>query len=268
MRALFFGLDWAAQPTYVLLAVIAIWYFYRLLQARSEMSATYFELERDLARRRQANALTIIVIAAEVAILLFGVQVRAVPFLEAERDMDTVAIAQEGVIEDIEFSSPTPQANNAGLNLEVPPPLDEDVDIIVLTPTPTPTPVGTIIPNAPPIEGCADPQAQLQVPANGQRVFSPLVVQGTAFTDNFKEAKLEISGPTTEGDYWVLSSVPAPARENEVLAQFTPALYEEGTYEFRLVVFDITNTLISFCKVTIYITDPPNAATATPSAGG
>ncbi|MGB7340904.1 MAG: hypothetical protein WBC91_18550 [Phototrophicaceae bacterium] len=269
MRALFFALDWAAQPAYVLLAVIVIWYFYRLLQARSEMSATYFELERDLARRRQANAITTILIAFEVAVLLFGVQVRAVPFLEAERDMDTIVVAQEGVIEDIEFSTPTPASvDGGGLNIEVGPPLDEDTDIIVLTPTPTPTPVGTIIPNAPPVEGCEDPRAQLQVPANGQRVFSPLLVRGTAFTDNFKEAKLEISGPTTLGDFLVVTGGIASAQQVTELGNFVPGPYEEGAYQFRLMVFDITNTLVSFCQVTIFISDPPNAATATPSAGG
>ena len=65
MRSIFFLLDWIAEPLYILLAVLVLWYFYRLLQARSESSSTYFELERDLARRRQANAITIMILALQ-----------------------------------------------------------------------------------------------------------------------------------------------------------------------------------------------------------
>src|SRR5690606_25923464 len=129
MRGIFFLLDWVAQPFYILLAVIAAWYFYRLLQARSEMSATYFELERDLARRRQAHAITIMVIMLEIAILLLGVQVRAVPFLEAERDLDSIEVAQIGATQDVPFETDTPAAlNNSAPNFEVGTPLGDQSD--------------------------------------------------------------------------------------------------------------------------------------------
>lgn len=265
MRSLFFLLDWIAQPFYILLGVVAVWYFYRLLQARSEMGATYFELERDLARRRQINALTFIIVAAEIGILLLGVQVRAVPFLEAERDLD-VMLAEEAVaIDDIDFQTPTPAPiSGSGLNIEVGTPIGEESDIIVLTPTPTPTPVGTIVPNAPPAIGCEDSRAFLEVPANGQRVLSPIVVRGTAFTENFGQAKLEISGPSTNGQFLVVSNVDSPVPELSDFSQFSPALYEEGIYQFRLMVFDISANLVTYCEVNIYISDPPAAATATP----
>ena len=265
MRGIFFLLDWIAQPFYILLGVVAAWYFYRLLQARSEMGATYFELERDLARRRQVNALTTIVVAAEIGILLLGVQVRAVPFLEAERDLDDMMQVQVGATQDVPFATDTPSAsNNSGLNLEIGTPIGDDPDIIVLTPTPTPTPVGTIVPNAPAAVGCEDSRAFLEVPANGQRVLSPIVVRGTAFTENFSSAKLEISGPTTNGQFWVVSNVDSPVPDLSDFSQFSPALYEEGVYQFRLMVFDISANLVASCQVNIYISDPPAAATPTP----
>ncbi|MEM9952498.1 MAG: hypothetical protein AAF846_12900 [Chloroflexota bacterium] len=268
MRQIFFALDWIAQPAFVLLAVIAIWYFYQLLQARSEMSATYFELERDLASRRQANAIMVIIIIIEVVILLFGVQVRAVPFLETEAEMDIASIAEANPTEDVVFATRTSVADpNNNLPLEVGTPLGLESDVIVLTPTPTPTPVGTIVPNAPPITGCEDPRAQLQVPANGQRVFSLLVVRGTAFTDNFREAKIEVSGPSTFGSYIVDSGGIVQSREVNDITQFNPARYEEGAYAFRLMVFDITDTLVASCEVTIYISEPPSLATPTPPVG-
>lgn len=265
MRSIFFLLDWVAEPLYILLAVIIVWYFYRVLQARSEIIATYFELERDLARRRQANAITTIIIAVEIAILLFGVQVRAVPFLETERDLDSIAIARLDTIDDVVHASDTPSAlTNNVLNVEVGTPLGDNPDIIVLTPTPTPTPVGTIVPNAPPSEGCETSQAFLEVPANGQRVLSPIVVRGTAFADNFVEAKIELSGPSTNGQFIVIGNVNSPVSELGDFSQFLPAPYEEGLYQFRLMVFDISANLVASCLVNIYISDPPAAATPTP----
>ncbi len=268
MRAVFFLLDWLAEPLYILLAVLVLWYFYRLLQARSEVSMTYFELERDLARRRQANAITVMILAAEFCVLLFGVQVRAVPFLEAERDLDSIEVAQVGATQDVVFETDTPIANTdgGGPSFVVGTPLGDQSDTIVLTPTPTPTPVGTIVPNAPPIQGCEDPRAQLQVPANGQRVFSPMIVRGTAYTDDFSKYKLEISGPGTLNQFIVASEAVAPVRELSDFSQFSPATFEEGAYQFRLMVFDIRASLVASCQVTIYISDPPNAATPTPGA--
>lgn len=267
MRSIFFLLDWVAEPLYILLTVIVLWYFYRLLQARSESSSTYFELERVLAHRRQANAITVMILALEFCVLLFGVQVRAVPFLEAERDLDSIQVAQVGATQDVVFETDTPSAiDNGGLNIELGTPFDTVSDIIVLTPTPTPTPVGTIVPNAPPIEGCEDPRARLEVPANGQRVFSPLIVRGTAYTDDFSRFKLEISGPSTLNQFIVASESNAPVRELSDFSQFSPSTYEEGAYQFRLMVFDISTNLVASCQVTIYISDPPNAATPTPGA--
>ena len=270
MRTLFFLLDWIANPLYILLGVVVIWFLYRLLQVRNEISATYFELEREIARRRQANILTVIIIAIEIAILLVGVQVRAVPFLEAERSLDSIEVAVANATQDVPFFTDTPEPLGAsGLDLPAAPSLGENDDIIVLTPTLTPTPVGTIVPNAPPVQGCNDPRAQLQIPANGQRVFTttPILVRGTAFTDNFSEAKVEISGPGTLGQFIVVGDVNTPIRENTELIQFNAAPYSEGAYQFRLMVFDITTQLVASCQVTVYISDPPVAATPTPSGG-
>lgn len=267
MRGLFFLLDWIATPMYILLGVMIIWFFYRLLQARGEMSATYFELERDLAGRRQSNAITFMILAVQFCVLLFGVQVRAVPFLEAERDLDDMNIVSVGATQDIAFDTDTPAPlGEGGLNIQVGTPLGDNPDIIVLTPTPTPTPVGTIVPGAPPVQGCQDDRALLEVPANGQRVFQPLIVRGIASADNFTEASIEISGPQTNGQFVVVNRVNSPVREMSDFSQFLPAPYEPGAYQFRLMVFDITDSVIAACQVTIYISDPPTIGTPTPNA--
>lgn len=266
MSRFFFLLQWLSIPLALLMLAVILWYGYQLLRIRSEIRATYFQLERDLARRRQQNAVTVMILALEFCILLLGVQVRAVPFLEAERDLGEVQAAAV-VPTDLPYESPTPPAvPQGGLDLqEVEPLTDNDEVGFVATPTLTPTPVGTIVPNPPAGEGCLDERALLEIPANGMRVFQPIIVRGSAFTDDFTSAKLEIRGPSTLGQYVVLDSIVSPVRTISDFNQFVPAGYEEGVYNFRLTVFGLGEQLVASCMVNIYISPPP--VTATPTAG-
>jgi hypothetical protein len=127
---------------------------------------------------------------------------------------------------------------------------------VLATPTLTPTPVGTIVPNAPPVIGCGEPGATLQIPANGMRVFEPIRVVGTAFVDDFAFYKFEIAGPATGGNFAPLEDQTQLVGEIGDLGQFVPSFYEPGEYRFRLSVFDITNTMGPSCTVTIYISAP------------
>lgn len=266
MTGLFFLIDTIANPLYLILALIAIWYGYRIVGARHDMAATHFELERDVASRRLANGIMIIILAAQVAVLVLGIQVRAVPFLEAERDLDAIMAADSSAIQDLVYPSPTPaDPDMDSISFEPDTSISNDPDTIVLTPTLTPTPVGTVLPGAPPVEGCQDPRAQLQIPANGQRVFLPLIVRGVAYADNFSQSKIEIAGPSTEGQFSPVSDINDPATDMSDLIQFLPSGYEPGAYQFRLMVFDITNNLVAACQVTIYLSDPPTTATPTPN---
>jgi hypothetical protein len=268
MIDLFFLVEWVAIPLYILMTVIILWYTYRYFQAGGEIQATYFELKRDLARRRQVNALTAIVLAIEFCLLVLGVQVQAVPYLETERSLSDVQVQENLAQEDTFHPSDTPQPlTSGGLSLQIGTPLGENSDVIVLTPTLTPTPVGTMVANPPPVQGCSDNRAFLEIPANGMRVFNPIPVRGTAFTDDFSKAKLEISGPSTNGQFVVVDNVINPVRELSEFSQFLPGIYEDGEYEFRLMVFDLADRLVASCLVTIYISEPPRTATSTPPAG-
>jgi hypothetical protein len=95
------------------------------------------------------------------------------------------------------------------------------------------------------------------------RVFQPIVVMGTAYFDNFSQYTLEIA---REGDQFARAdTIFVPVNELGTLSQFNPAPYEPGTYQFRLMVFDTTDTLRASCQVTIYISEP--IPTATPIGG-
>lgn len=247
--------DQAAIGIYFLLAAGILFALRRVFVHGQELRSSYFELERDLARYRRQNALTAAILLLEVAIIVAGVQAVIVP--ELLRDQQIDALIAEAAADDDSFETPAPGQPAANLGIE-PVPLPRSADLaaqIRATPLPTPTPVGTLIPADPPI-GCDSPQAQLQVPGNGMRVFQPIPVVGTLYADQFSYATLEISGASTLGAFQVIADQALEVRERAEFSQFVPAGYEPGEYQFRLMVFDITNTLQAHCLVHIYISEP------------
>ncbi len=260
---LFLLLDQVAAPLYLILGAIAALNLWKLMNARGQIRTTYYELERDLANQRQWDALLWVAVLGLGALMVLGVQRSIVPFLRTEMEQQEF-VATGQIEQDGTYSTATPAPIAGGLDIQPVAPLGEDNTIILLTPTLTPTPVGTIIPNAPDIEGCIDPRATLQMPANGMRVFQPVSVIGTAFTDSFSAAKLEIFGPGTNETWRTIDDKRQETREIGAFSQFAPAGYETGLYQYRLVVFDITNTLVASCMVNIYISEPPMTATPTP----
>lgn len=254
MTTLVFLIEQIATGLYFLigLGILLAWRSWR--QARLEYRATYFELERDLSRYRQANALTVLILLLELGLIVLGVQQVVAPYIRAEGEtvLTTAQIVQDGV-----FNTPTPsitdggQIDPSGVQIG-----EEDPALqVLLTPTLTPTPVGTIVPNAPSVVGCDTPNATLLVPANGMRVFEPLTVIGTANTSDFAEYRFEIRGGDI-ANFAVYDRHLVPVPETGTLGQFNPAPYPAGRYEFRLMVFDITNTLRASCLVNIYISEP------------
>lgn len=266
MASVLFLLDQLAIGIYFLLLAWGLRHVWRYLRARRELRATYFELERDLARNAQGSALTNMIVTLQLALMLAGIQNVVVPFLRTELSLQEV-VASAPVQDDGDFATATPAPVAGGLDIEPVAPLGEDSTILLLTPTLTPTPVGTIIPNAPPIEGCGDPRATLQIPANGMRVFAPIPIVGTIYTENFAFAKVEISGPGTNNTYAVIDDRRQEVRLSAPFSQFTPASYPAGLYQLRVMVFDVSGSPVSFCMVNIYITEPPVTPTPTATAG-
>jgi hypothetical protein len=257
MSAIVFLIEQLAVGLYILIGVAIGLTVRSLTKSRAAYRGTYFELERDIARYQSANALTVLVLLIELGLVVLGVQRIVAPTV---RQTTNTAQTFQQVIDDGTFITPTPFAlaggapiDASGVQLE-----EEDPALQVLaTPTLTPTPVGTIMPNAPAPIGCDTPNAQLQVPASGMVVFEPVTVIGTANTDNFAFYRFEIKGPSTfenfapsGGDHSLPVSEPAE------LGSFVPAFYEPGEYQFKLTVFDVTNTLKASCEVTIAISDP------------
>jgi len=255
-------IDQIAIGIYFLIGAGILFALRRFLIQGKEYRSSYFELERDLARFRRLNAVTLIILLMELAVIIVGIQLVIVPELLDDRRIE--ALLNETRAEDGVFVTPVPAQPAASLGID-PVALPRSVDTsnqLRATPLPTPTPVGTIIPADPPV-GCASPEAQLVIPGNGMRVFQPLPVVGTVYTDQFSYASIEINGPSTRGNFQLIDDQPSEVREAEEFSLFVPAGYESGEYQFRLMVYDITNTLKASCLVHIYISEP--LPTLTPS---
>ena len=255
MTTLVFLIEQLAVGLYILLAVGIFLTLRRWGRARREFRSTHFELERDLARNERSDALTILLLLIEAVLIVVGLQQVVAPTIRSAAGINVSGVQ---ALSDGEFNTPVPafdqnaQIDASGVNLT---PDDPSLRVLA-TPTLTPTPVGTIVPNAPPAVGCTDPGAILQIPANGMRVFEPIRVVGTAFIDDFAFYKFEIKGPVTGGNFAPLEDHTQMVTELGELGQFVPSFYEPGVYEFRLSVFDITNTLGPSCTVNIYISEP------------
>ncbi len=261
MTVVVFLIEQLAIGLYVFIAVGVFLALRRLIRARYELRATRFELQRDFARYSRANSLTTLILLVEAGLFVFAVQQFVAPTMRTVLDLSP---SVEDIIVDLDFSTPT-AAPLAQINID-----ENSIELgsfdnneIRITPTPTATPVGTIE-AAPTAVGCDTGGAMLQIPANGQVIQNIVPVVGVAFTDNFANYRLEIAGDVTGGTFATMERHPQEVRTLGTLSQFNPALYEEGTYQFRLAVFDITETLRESCTVTIYIRPPA----ATPTPGG
>ena len=248
-------IDQVAVGIYFLIAAGILFALRRYFIWGDEYRSSYFELERDLSRYRQLNSITVVILLLELAVIVTGIKFIVVPELWRDRQIqDLVAAARN---DDGVFETPLPATPSGNLGIDpVALPRSEDfTGRIQPTPVPTATAVGTLIPADPAI-GCDSPEARLIIPGNGMRVFQPIPVVGTVFTDQFAFGSIEIMGPSTFGNFQVIEDQNTEVREAAEFSQFVPAAYEPGEYQFRLMVFDVTKTLRASCLVHIYISEP------------
>ena len=255
MNAVVFFIEQIATGLYILLGVALVVAWLSFTRARRAYRSTQFELERDMARDQQTNAVTTLILLLEAVLLVFGMQRVVAPAIRATLDPGSLAAV---VASDGEFRTPTP-APVSGVVIDASGVvINEDLlqERILATPTLTPTPVGTIIANAPAVVGCDTESATLQVPANGMVVFEPIPIIGIAATEDFAFYRFELNGPSTFGNFAPIGERTQPVNTIGELGQFVPAFYEPGEYQFRLQVFDVTNTARASCTVNIFISDP------------
>ena len=181
-----------AVGVYFLIGAACALVLWRWLRSHRALRSSSYQLERELARHRRANSFTILVLLLELALVLVGIELVVLPEMQKGR------ATQLEVVDGI-FVTPVPAPTLANLPFEG---SIAEVDLtpasiqnqIFATPVPTPTAVGTILPGAPPGSGCDSPEAMLQIPANGQLISGPLMVYGSAYSEDFSQYALELKG--------------------------------------------------------------------------
>jgi hypothetical protein len=255
--SLVYSIESIALGLYLLCAGGILYMAYKLRRARHELAVSQFMLEREHALVRQANAITYGGLLIEFAIAVWAIANLMAPTL---RDIELGTNSQNttGLTRFI-TSTPAegvPFALDAGSGSQ-----SDGQDGIFSTPVPTATPVGTIIPGAAEIVGCARDSAWLLVPGNGQLLFDATTVFGTATVSNFAFYRFEIKPEVTGAEFAPIGGdYTVPVVEGP-LGEILPFNFSTGDYRFRLSVFDNTNMLRALCEVTIHISEPPPTPT-------
>jgi hypothetical protein len=253
----------------------------QLMLSQHELRIAEFELERELARKKQAGAITNFFGLIEV-----GLAVAAIAFVVAPTVRDDLSTGGDPGLPVQPTSAPfftsTP-GGNGGVGADGSPVSGGSIDelmqtvtaaarsgdsgpILLLTPIASATFVGTINPDVPKPSGCETADAQLEVPANGQVIFDSVEVRGVANTSNFAMYKFEMNGPSTGNQFAIVGGDRvSPVPQLGVLGQVPLTGFQPGLYQFRLSVFDNTSNLRASCTVTVEVREHP--PTPTPPGG-
>ncbi|MDW8298976.1 MAG: hypothetical protein RML95_06530 [Anaerolineae bacterium] len=267
MTQLVYLIEQIAPAIYLFCAAGVLFWLGRYFAAQAALRAAEFELEREIEEQRRARAITWTIGLIEVGLATLAIAVVVAPTLRADLLSAGLPI-QAGSDNEQRFATSTPGGDGSeaeGVFLTVTAQALSGGAILQLTAVASPTPVGTIIVGYPTPIGCNSEQAWLEVPANGMRVFDTLTVIGTANIPNFAFYTLEISGPSTGGEFGVLDNKTSPMPQKGVLGQFAVTAFQPGDYRFRLAVFDNLSEMRASC--TVWIAISPRPPTNTPPGG-
>ena len=117
-----------------------------------------------------------------------------------------------------------------------------------------------VIPYAPEPQGC-NAFTRLYQPMNGQVINAPITVEAMVEHADFAQARIEILGPSTNGQWVTIATIPQATVGAADIGQFVPSLYEAGEYQFALQTFSSLGNLVGTCRVTVYISDAPSQDT-------
>jgi len=276
-----FLIQQASVGLYLLCAVGLLFSSRIYFASRNQLHFAGFELERELARRKEASAITQILALVEVMLAVFAIANVIAPSLQSDpiSNQNPQAVIQATYAP---FYTSTPGGNGALPAVNGTPGAggansidnlmasvtaqflqqDNTQGKILITSTNAPTPVGTINPDAPKVVGCDTPNAQLEVPANGQIIFDSVTIIGVANIPNFALYKFELNGPSTGNAFTPYGGdKTSPVQQKGVLGQLTLNAFQPGLYKFRLAVFDTTNALKASCTVNVELRERPPTAT-------
>jgi hypothetical protein len=268
-RIVFF-VEQIARGLYLVCAVGLLFSIRAYFGSRHELRMAEFELERELALRHRANAITWTFVIIELALMVYAVANVIAPTMRGDLVSGGIVNAggdpggsdfrtsTPGIAGVNDLGTPVGDVNSLMLTVTADALLGQGGPNVFASPTPAPTAVGTIVLGMPTPVGCTTQDAQLEVPANGQVLFDAVEVRGIAKTENFAFYRFELNGPSTNNNFAPVGGDKTVAVTSKgVLGLITLRPFQPGQYEFRLVVFDSKNMVKASCSVTVMIRERP-----------
>ncbi len=220
---------------YLALGFVAIRYLRGLWRAQHRLHIGAYILERETASRERASALSMLVLLASAAGLVFMTARHIIPNIS------------------VLFSL---QAEDEGVLLITALPTDTPEVLLLLPGQPTLTPSGTVtpLPQNTPVPaagvGCNNPLAVIVSPLPGAVLSGQVEVQGTADIPDFAFYVLEIS---TLGDNWLNVHTHNEPVSSGVLGEWDASGHASGPYAFRMVVYNADGAFVEPCVIPISI---------------
>jgi hypothetical protein len=225
MDELLFFLETYEIWVYVILSVVAFFYFQKLVAALGELKLAIFGLEREAAIRHLRNAMTVLILVILMGVSEFTLVSFVIPTYPSSGMLPT------STIDILITGTPT---------LSAPNPTDAS-DIEMAEPIATPAP-----------EGCIPGLIEWTYPQPGEEINGTVELRGIINVPNLGFYKYEYSQPGS--DNWLTIAAGNTVKNDDPLGgawsteQITP-----GDYRLRLVVADNQNQLFPACEIPIII---------------
>ena len=211
---------------YLILGIIAAWFFRKFTLAWRDLREAAFGLERETAQSRLNWAASILVFLLILGVVEFALVSYVVPTIPGATPLFTPTI-------DL-LATPT----------------------VTLDPNLTPEiPTSIPGPTLPPGESsCLPGQINISTPSNGSTVRGLINIIGTASVENFGFYKYE-TAPVNETT-WLTIQAGNVTVENDVLGPWDTTRLNPGDYYLRLVVTDNAGQALQPCTIQVRVEKP------------
>jgi len=220
-----------------------IYYIWMAIKAKRGAERTIFTLERETTTGQAYRALSVALVFAVIAGVIFFIA----HVLEPSLDFPVIEEATPSAL-----LMPTPSPS------PVPP---------TMTPIPTPTrerptprpqeePTEPPIPTATPVPStpiCPNPEVQITSPGMDAILNGPVQILGRANIPNFQYYKVEVGSGENPTSWSIFSDIHKSPIAGGLLDIWDPSGYPPGVYKLRLTVVDNTGNYPLPCEVRVIV---------------
>lgn len=255
-------------PIYLVAVITLMVGLGRVIQARYQLNRALFSLQREAARERQSNAISLLIVSGLVlgGMLYFnqtiGPEIKEQLFVLPTSTPDPFStpfaspspLAAETSTRDRPYVTPALVAT-ATLPSDVVQATDPDATPLPRPPTRPPEEI--FIPD----RGGCTPAYAISSPRPNSQVFGQVDLFGTASDPDFGYFGVEISGEGTGAEWVSIFDQQVFNRvENDYLGSANFSLLPVGEYQLRLSLFSTSTEIIGQCEIPIELVEPPEEA--------